>query len=242
MQLLADIQTTAVTTWAGGALSQVARKRFTTFPVAVKFQEGGVFRQLGDGSTMSLWLKPKGKFGVGDTAASAGEWVRSGSGKSAVYLFLLNLNTPQINALWTADGADANAESHEFALELRWKDPVVGSDERSATIKFVVQNAVQQGVEEAAEALNVLGAEELLQVANLLSEISNAGAAAQAAARANLGVAASRRVPIPSNPFAGTISPGIPGDYAIDTANERRWDYLGDGTTHAWGYSVLITA
>lgn len=38
------------------------------------------------------------------------------------------------------------------------------------------------------------------------------------------------------------LAAGMPGDVAIDTANSRRWEYLGDGTSHAWGYSTLITA
>lgn len=51
-------------------------------------------------------------------------------------------------------------------------------------------------------------------------------------------VAAISRVAVP----AGFISAGVPGQYAIDAANGRRWDYLGDGATHSWGYSTLITS
>jgi hypothetical protein len=80
-----------------------------------------------------------------------------------------------------------------------------------------------------------------LQTANNLSEIADAGSAAQAAARTNLGILASRVVT-----WDGTFTmAGLPGDrdpVATLAGQPGLALYTGDGTTHGWLFLAGINA
>ncbi len=139
MRLLFDLDTRQFITLAGfrDPLTTISFKRGDTVPVAIQFISGGVAGELETGATGCIGLKTAYDGGF---LAVATEWVKSGTGTSAVYTFALNLNTVPLNALLSGTTPCITAL---FELEFIQGDVRASSQTLVATI----QNDVVKGTE-----------------------------------------------------------------------------------------------
>lgn len=135
MKLAINSDTRKVLSWAGEAITGLTMTRRDVFPVEVKFIQGAGYGDLPDGSTGQLALKELGAWN-GAIRATA-DWVKSGSGRNAVYTFMLSLDTPELNALFTAE-----PDSVSMAMEITWSYPVGSSvaRETAAAVPVIVSN------------------------------------------------------------------------------------------------------
>jgi hypothetical protein len=117
MKLAINSDTRRVLSWGGEAITGLTMTRRDVFPVELKFIQGAGYGDLPDGSAGQLALKELGAWN-GAIRATA-DWVKSGSGRNAVYTFMLSLDTPELNALFTAEPDSVN-----MAMEITWSYPV----------------------------------------------------------------------------------------------------------------------
>jgi hypothetical protein len=139
MRIAIDIDSGAVRTWAGENVSFLPAKRRDRFPVEVQYRRNGVVVALADGAAGVLGLKPPGALSGGFVAA-ASSWSVSGYGAGRVYVFDLNLNTTQLEALFTQEPASV-------ALAVEVAVTTQDGERSSATFNMVVANDVVRGDE-----------------------------------------------------------------------------------------------
>lgn len=113
MKIAINSDTRKVLSWGGELISDLAMTRRDVFPIEVKFIQGAGYVDLPDGSTGQLALKELGAWN-GAIRASA-SWVKSGAGRTAVYTFMLSLDTPELNALFAEE-----PNSVSMAMEITW--------------------------------------------------------------------------------------------------------------------------
>lgn len=118
MRLAINADTRKVVTWAGEAIAGLSMTRRDVFPVELKFIQGVGYLELPEGATGQLALKQVGQWS-GVILASGGDWVKTGEGREAVYTFLLSLDTPELNALFSQE-----PDSAALALEVTWSYPL----------------------------------------------------------------------------------------------------------------------
>jgi len=116
--------------------------RRDTVPVEVQFVRGGSVVELGAGATGQIGLKTTytGNFLANDTA-----WTKTGTGTSTVYQFDLNLNTANLDAVFSPD---ATTDSVNCKIEVSWS--VGGTITTTLPTTATIYNDVVRGDEGAA--------------------------------------------------------------------------------------------
>jgi hypothetical protein len=114
-------------------LTSLTRKRRDLVRLPVIFLRGGVQVQLASGSTGKCGVKKPGDYSE-EFLASATSWTLEGTGSSAVYYFDLDLNTTEVEALFTSDAV----ESIAAALEVSWVE-----SSRTTTIPGYISLTIQ---------------------------------------------------------------------------------------------------
>lgn len=135
MKLAINADTRKVLSWGGEVIAGLAMTRRDVFPVEVKFIQGAGYVDLPDGSTGQLALKELGAWN-GAIQASA-NWVKSGSGRAAVYTFMLSMDTPELNGLFAAEPDSVN-----MAMEITWSYSIGSLQvrETAVAVPVVVSN------------------------------------------------------------------------------------------------------
>jgi hypothetical protein len=123
--------------------TSIALKRFDCFELDVIFLVNGVAQDLASGAIGIIGIKLADSPYSGSYLASATDWVKSGSGATAVYTFQgVNLNTTGINA---AFGTDPEPKDINAVLEIEWIEGSIRT--RTNTLPVDLQDAVNQGDE-----------------------------------------------------------------------------------------------
>ena len=144
MRIAVDLDSGAVTTWEGQALTApLTAKRRDRFPVEVRYVRSGGVVERPSGATGQLGLKVAGVF-TGGYAAVATAWTVGGYGISRTYTFDLNLNTTALNALFANDPASVSLSAEVVCTDIE-------GIRSSATFAISVANDVVRG-DEAAPA------------------------------------------------------------------------------------------
>ncbi len=117
----------------------ISLKRGDCLALEVVFLVNGTPTDLATGATGTVGLKESGDYS-GNYLASASSWTWAGAGTGSYTFSGFNLNTTEINSLFSRDQSDAPA-----ILEIEW---VEGSyTTRSNTVPVDLQNNVNQGDE-----------------------------------------------------------------------------------------------
>jgi hypothetical protein len=113
--------------------------RRDTVPVEVQFVRGGAVVELGAAATGQIGLKTTytGDFLANDTA-----WTKTGTGTSTVYQFDLNLNTANLDAVFSPD---ATTDSVSCKIEVSWS--VDGTITTTLPTTATIYNDVVRGNE-----------------------------------------------------------------------------------------------
>ncbi len=145
MKLAIDLDTGAVTDWNGGLGGATARrvKRADRLRVEAVFRVDGINIELPETAQGMLALKrslgirpgPAGIVAAAGYVAVASDWTVSGFGSGRVYVFDLNLNTVELNALF-AEEPESVALIAEVSVE---QDHSVIT---SATFNVIVANDI----------------------------------------------------------------------------------------------------
>lgn len=144
MRIAVDLDSGAVTTWEGQALTApLTAKRRDRFPVHVRYVRSGVVVERPSGATGQLGLKTAGVF-TGGYAAYAASWTVGGYGTTRTYTFDLNLNTTALNALFANDPATISLNAEVVCTDLE-------GIRSSASFLITVANDVVRGDEAAPE-------------------------------------------------------------------------------------------
>ena len=106
---------------------------------------GGVAQEIPTGATGKLGLKADKDFN-GAFVASDLAWTKSGAGVSATYVFDLNLNTLQINALFACVPTPSSVA---LMLEIEWAEGDLRTS--SNTLAVTLGNDIVRGDEGVAE-------------------------------------------------------------------------------------------
>jgi len=138
--------------------------RRDTVPVEVQFVRAGAVVELGAGATGQIGLKTTytGSFLANDTA-----WTKSGTGTSTVYQFDLNLNTANLDAVFSPD---ATTDSVDAKFEISWS--VSGTTTTTLPCTATIYNDVVRGDEGAALAFTTASGFRLMSPNGSVYEIS----------------------------------------------------------------------
>ncbi len=117
----------------------ISLKRGDCLALEVVFLVNGTPTDLASGATGTVGLKETGDYS-GNYLASASSWTWAGAGTGSYTFSGFNLNTTEINALFSRDESDAPA-----MLEIEWVES--GFTTRSNTVPVDLQNNVNQGDE-----------------------------------------------------------------------------------------------
>lgn len=119
-----------------------------TAQLPVQFVRGGVAQDLGADGGGEFGLKKAGHFGD-SFIVIASSWTKAGSGVNAVYTFLVNWNTDDLNALLNiADGVVLGNASVTLLGGITWIDAAGKLNE--VIFNAVVQNNVFHGDEDVS--------------------------------------------------------------------------------------------
>lgn len=143
-----DSQAAYISATVRQALAQVKYKRHDCPLLKWQFIRDGVVAELPNGSTGKFGVKAKADFD-GDYLAAALSWSKSGEGSATVYSMLLNLNTTEIEELFTSDSVSEITLAGE--LEITIEGRVISSVD---DISFVIRNDYNQGDEGQVEDAN----------------------------------------------------------------------------------------
>ena len=135
MRLSIDLDTLAVSDYTGSAVQSLSARRGDTFPVHVRFTQGGVGRELPHTATGRLSIKNTRDYSGPMVAGSAG-WRKVGHGAAAYYVFPLNLATQQLVDAFSSPSGELAQVS--FVLEVEWSHR--GERQTSRSVAFVVDN------------------------------------------------------------------------------------------------------
>jgi len=138
--------------------------RRDTVPVEVQFVRSGAVVELGAGATGQIGLKTTytGDFLANDTA-----WTKTGTGTSTVYQFDLNLNTANLDAVFSPD---ATTDSVDAKFEISWS--VSGTTTTTLPCTATIYNDVVRGDEGAALAFTTASGFRLMSANGTVFEIS----------------------------------------------------------------------
>ncbi|MEI6492089.1 MAG: hypothetical protein WCO94_06035 [Verrucomicrobiota bacterium] len=141
MRIAIDLDDRTIRTWAGQGISSLTFKRRDRFPVEVRFMRGGVAQELPTGAAGKIGLKADKDFN-GQFVASHLAWTKLGAGISATYVFDLNLNTIQINALFACVPTPSSVV---LMLEIEWAEGDLRTS--SNTLAVTLENDIVRGDE-----------------------------------------------------------------------------------------------
>lgn len=145
MRIAIDLDSGAVQTWAGQAITTaLTAKRRDRFPVEVRYVQSGVVVERPYDSTGIFGLKEAGIYTGTSFLAAATAWTVSGYGTGRVYTFDLNLNTVAMEALFAAEPASVSLAAEVTCTSA---DGV----RSSATFAITVANDVIRGDEPLPE-------------------------------------------------------------------------------------------
>ena len=131
-------------------LQEVSTLYFTrrdNTPVEVQFVRGGAVVELAAGAIGKMGLKSTY---AGNFLAYAGNWVKTGTGTSAIYTFSLNMTSANLNALFPADTED----SVSCKVEVEWQES--GNTSSTLPTSAIVYNDVIRGGESVLTSVTTL--------------------------------------------------------------------------------------
>ena len=132
--------------WDGAPLPrELFAARRDRVPLEIKFMQSG-FRDLPEGAYGRAGIKIEGQQG-GQYLAYSESWLKSGVGRDAVYTFVIDLNTLNLESLFLVDPAPAFVAA---ILEMEWGYPIGGavSRETSLPVKVRIANDYINGNED----------------------------------------------------------------------------------------------
>lgn len=148
MRVFYDLDTDTLTEQPGvrSPVTNLNFKRTLQATLEVQFVQNSTIVEVPSGATGIFGIKEIGKYDA-DYAVAALSWVKTGTGSSAVYTFLLSFINDDLNDLFNVDSNLTNdVESIQFMAELQWMFD--GLRHKSQTITVTIFNDINRGGED----------------------------------------------------------------------------------------------